>query len=520
MKPETTTPVHHLRSKSMVDDDPFSSPTGLRLSSPHPPTDATIPDAEQDSPLAPLTTSQNGLDATIKSRQVRRGAAQDKNRRSRDSERPTSTSLKSATVIATSTALRKSKEVAEAPVHADREEGGDAMDESQTYDIERDLYDIAGTPMMDLSVRPPRRIAPTHRAFPSHARHGTLSSITADSQDRDHEHGRDRDGRKSSSSRYREREVHLEKDVRDDSEQHWGSGRLSGVSFGQPIAASSPPDTRRTGRGQGYDRLARTASNTTTSSLSSRTSLGSSVRATSPAMGIMARPSGLGFAPSEMDAYLGIQVACEKIAKTHGFQSDAVFRVYQEVKDLRKAEEIVVGMKHAAEKDAIERIMKVREKSERRRTSERVGEGSSHRDRDGDPSRTSRRSYDIREQEEEGDDDDDQEISQGIIYEEEGEDPDGQLRIEHLSHRNKRSSAPSTSAARHRGGYDRHRMPTAAVRKVREREDSVEYHPPTPTRASLWERLSKSGRHPETALLGESLRASLSMPRYETVDHE
>jgi len=31
------------------------------------------------------------------------------------------------------------------------------------------------------------------------------------------------------------------------------------------------------------------------------------------------------------------------------------------VKDLRKVEEIVIGMKRAAEKDAIERIMKVRE---------------------------------------------------------------------------------------------------------------------------------------------------------------
>ena len=388
------------------------------------------------------------------------------------------------------------------------------VDESQTYDIEGNLQDVSGTPMMDLSFRPPKRIPPTHRA--SYARH-ERSSVT-DSRDYDYDREREWNGvvRKPSSSRFRQRED--ERDERDDREQRRASRRLSGISFGSPIAASSPQNARRTGRGQSHDRdkLDRTTSST---SFSSRPSFGASTSTAPPAVGIMAGPLGLGFTPSEMDAYLGIQVACEKIARTHGFQSDAVFRVYQEVKDLRKAEEIVVGMKHAAEKDAIERIMKVREKSERRRTSERVGEGSSHRDRDGDPSRTSRRSYDIREQEEEGGDDD-QEISQGIIYEEEGEDPDGQLRIEHLSHRSKRSSAPSTSAARHRGGYDRHRMPTAAVRKVREREDSVEYHPPTPTRASLWERLSKSGRHPETALLGESLRASLSMPRYETVDHE
>jgi hypothetical protein len=53
--------------------------------------------------------------------------------------------------------------VVESPVHTDREEDGDVVDESQTYDIEPDLYDVTGTPMMDLSVRPPRRIPPTYR---------------------------------------------------------------------------------------------------------------------------------------------------------------------------------------------------------------------------------------------------------------------------------------------------------------------------------------------------------------------
>ena len=501
----------------MVDDDPFSSPAGLRLSSPHPPTDATIPDIEQDSPLAPLTTSQNGLNATIKSRQVRRDAVQGMNRRSHDSERPTLISPRSTTAAAASAALRNGKKVVEASAHTENEEEGDAMDESQTYDIERDIYDTAGTPMMDLSVRPPRRIPPTYRTSSSHTRHRTSSSMTANSQDRDHERERDRDGRKP-LSHYREREVYIERGVRDDREQSRDSGRLPGVSFGSPIVASSPPNARRNGHGQSHDRLARSASNTATSSSSSRTSLGSSIPTISPAVGIMAGPLGLGFAPSEMDAYLGIQVACEKIAKTHGFQSDAVFRVYQEVKDLRKAEEIVIGMKRAAEKDAIERIMRAREKSERRRVSERSGESSSYRDRDGGQSR---RSYDVREQEEE---EDDQETDRRTIYEEEGN-PDSPLRIEHLSRHNKRSSASSTSALRYRGGYDRHRVSTATVKtreqdRVREREDSVEYHPPTPTRANLWERLSKSGRHPETALLGESLRASLSAPRYEPVDQE
>ena len=383
------------------------------------------------------------------------------------------------------------------------------MGESQTYDIERDLYDITGTPMMDLSVRPPRRVPPTYKASSSHTHHRTSSPTTTNPQDRGHERERDRDGRKSSSSRYRKREGHLERDVPDDREHLRDSRRLPETSFGSPIAASSPPNPRRSGGDQGFDR---STSITAASSFSSRTSFGSTTSTTSPAVGIMAGPLGLGFTPSEMDAYLGIQVACEKIAKTHGFQSDAVFRVYQEVKDLRKAEEIVMGMKRAAEKDAIERIMKVREKSERR-ASERLGGSSSHRGVN--ESRVSRRDYEVREQEEDGD-----ETDRGTINEEQEDDPEGSLRIEHLSHHNKR---PSTSSAfRYRGGYDRPRTSTTTTRRrergqVREGEDSTEYHPPTPTRANLWERLSKSGRHPGTALLGESLRASLSVPRY---DHE
>jgi hypothetical protein len=284
------------------------------------------------------------------------------------------------------------------------------------------------------------------------------------------------------------------------------------VSFGSPIAVSSP-NARRNGRGQSYDRTTSNTTTTTTTSFSSST--------LPPAAGIMAGPLGLGFTPSEMDAYLGVQAACEKIAKTYGFQSDAVFRVYQEVKDLRKAEEIVIGMKRAAEKDAIERILKVREKGEKR-VSERSGESSSYWDKDRGQNRTSRRSRDVRDEEGE---DDDQDTDHETIYEEEEDDRDSPLRVEHLSHRNKRSSAPSTSALRHRGGYDRPRISTTVTKtrerdQVRDREGSMEYHPPTPTRANLWERLSKSGRHPDTAHLGESLRASLSMPRYDAVDHE
>ena len=268
----------------MVNDDPFSSPTGLQLSSPRPPTDATIPDAEQDSPLAPLTTSQNGLNATIKSRQVRREAMQDRNRRAHAPERAaSSTSLRSTTVAATNATLRKGRGVVKAPVQADMEEDVDARDESQTYDIEHDLYDTTGTPMMDLSVRPPRRIPPTYRASSSHARHKTSSSTTANSQDRDHGRERDRDGHKSSSSQYREREVYIDPDVRGDREQPRDSGRLPGVSFGLPIAASPPPNARRNGPGQSYDRSARSNSNTTSSTFS-RTSV-------SPTVGIMATSS-------------------------------------------------------------------------------------------------------------------------------------------------------------------------------------------------------------------------------------
>jgi len=479
-----------------------------------------MPDAEQDSPLAPVTTSQNGLNAITKPKQVRRETVQDRSRRAHDLERPNSpTSLRPTTAAAAGATLRKGKGVVESPAITDREGDEGAMAESQTYDIESDLFDVTGTPMMDLSVRPPRRIPPTYRTS-SHTRHSTSSSTATIPRDRGHERVRDRDGRKS-SSRPREREVHLEREVQDDREERRDSRRLSGVSFSSPIATSSPPNARRNGRGQNYDRQDRSAANTTASSFPSRTSFGSSTSTVSPAVGIVTGSLGLGFAPSELDAYLGIQVACEKIAKTHGFQSDAVFRVYQEVKDLRKAEEIVIGMKRAAEKDAIERILKVREKNERRRTGGGSGESSSYWDRDGNQSRTSRRTYDARDDEE---DDDDQEMDNRAIYEGEEDDPENPPRVERPSHHNKRSSTSSTSALRH-GGHDRPGTSTATTRtrqrdRVREREGSVEYYPPTPTRANLWERLSKSGRHPETALLGESLRASLSMPRHEIVDPE
>lgn len=465
-----------------------------------------MPDAEQESPLAPRTTSQSGLDATIKSRQVRREAAQDRNRRVHGSERPDSSIPLGPTAAAvTSNIPRKHNGAMEAPVQADGEEDADAMDESQTFDIDGDLYDVTGTPMMDLSFRPPRRIAPTYRAS-SHT-HQRTSSLTAHSRDHDHERERDKDARKSSL--YGERRA--ERDTQDEREQRRDSRRLSGTTFGSPLAASSP---RRSARGKSYDRQENT-------SFSSRTSVGSPTSTMAPAMGIMAGPLSLGFTPSEMDAYLGIQIACEKIAKTHGFQSDAVLRVYQEVKDLRKAEEIVIGMKRAAEKDAIERIMKVRERADRKKVNERSGEGSSHWDRDGSQSWVSRQNYDMGDEDEE----DDPETDRSIIYEEEEEDAGSATRVEHPSHRSKRQSTSSTSALRQRGGYDLPRISTTTARtrerdQVRNREGSTEYHPPTPTRANLWERLSKSGKHPEAALLGESLRASLSMPRYETADPE
>ena len=439
---------------------------------------------------------------------------QHKNRRVHDPEQSNpSRSLGSTTAAATSSTLRKSKVVVESSVQADMEED---VDESQTYDIERDLYDVTSTPMMDLSFRPPRRIPPTYRGH-SHTHHRT-SSFTANSRDHEHERELEADGHKS--LRYRSPEA--EKDVQDDRDRRRDSRRLSGVSFGSPIAASSPPNARRNGHGQSRDRQDK---NTTNTSFSSRTSVGSSVSTTSPAIGIMAGPLSLGFAPSEMDMYLGIRIACEKIAKSHGFQSDAVLRVYQEVKDLRKTEEIVIGMKRAAEKDAIERIMKAREKTERRRTSGRFGEGSSYWDRDGGQTRTSRRSYDLRDEDEE-EDDGEGATDRSIIYEEDEDDPDSPMKVEHLSHRGKRSSTSSTSALRQGGKYPQpSRASTITTRRrerdqVRNRESSTEYHPPTPTRANLWERLSRPGKHPEAALLGESLRASLPMPRYEAVDRE
>jgi hypothetical protein len=138
------------------------------------------------------------------------------------------------------------------------------MDESQAYDIEHDLYDTAGTPMMDLSVRPPRRTPATYRASSSHTRHRASSSMTTDSRDRGHERERNRDGR-SSESRYREREVHIKRDVQDDRKERRDSRRLPGVSSGSPIAASSPPNARRNGRAKSYYRLDRSTSNTTVS---------------------------------------------------------------------------------------------------------------------------------------------------------------------------------------------------------------------------------------------------------------
>ena len=45
-------------------------------------------------------------------------------------------------------------------VQAGEEEYVDDVDEFQTYDIEGNLLDVSGTPMMDLSVRPPKRVPP------------------------------------------------------------------------------------------------------------------------------------------------------------------------------------------------------------------------------------------------------------------------------------------------------------------------------------------------------------------------
>ena len=96
------------------------------------------------------------------------------------------------------------------------------------------------------------------------------------------------------------------------------------MSFGSPIATSSPQNACQNGHGESYNR----STSNVTASFSSGTSFRDSSSTLSSAIGIMTGPLDLGFMLSKMDAYLGIQIACEKITKTYGFQSDAVFRVY------------------------------------------------------------------------------------------------------------------------------------------------------------------------------------------------
>ena len=82
------------------------------------------------------------------------GVVQDRNRRRHDLEHPSSSrSLRRTTAgIVSNTSLGKSEETVGASVQTGEEEYVIAMDESQTQDIESDLQDISGTPMMDLSV--------------------------------------------------------------------------------------------------------------------------------------------------------------------------------------------------------------------------------------------------------------------------------------------------------------------------------------------------------------------------------
>ena len=54
--------------------------------------------------------------------------------------------------------LKKRKAMVEKYIQTGEEEYMDDVDKSQTYDTESNLLGVSGLPMMDLSVRSPRRI--------------------------------------------------------------------------------------------------------------------------------------------------------------------------------------------------------------------------------------------------------------------------------------------------------------------------------------------------------------------------
>ena len=291
----------------------------------------------------------------------------DRNRRSHNPEEPrTSTLTRPTDAPAVSASVRRGKGAVEASVRTGIEDDLDVMDGARTDEMQDKLCDVSGAP---------RTMRPPHQRF--HRRNG-----------------------RTFSSHYREH------DTEDDHEQQPDFNFFSGVSFGSPIGTSSSQNVRRTGHAQhNYNPFY------------SGTNLATTTSTTSPHKEIMAGP--VGFTPSEMDAYLGIQVACELIATTHGFQGYTVFKIYREVNDLLEAEEIVIGMKRAAEKDARERITKVREKAERIKTS-RMFDGSSSCGWGGGQRWKSRRSYDARDEE---NDLEERDPKSNTIYEEEEDDP-------------------------------------------------------------------------------------------------
>ena len=115
---------------------------------------------------------------------------QDRNRRPHDLEHP----ISSRSLGHTTTAIVSNTSVGEGWKHLFRpvrKEYVVGMDEFQTYDIESDLQDISGTPMMDLSVRPPKRIPPHLSSIFSHRE---ISSSTTDSRDHNRESERKQNG--------------------------------------------------------------------------------------------------------------------------------------------------------------------------------------------------------------------------------------------------------------------------------------------------------------------------------------
>ena len=119
------------------------------------------------------TLALNKVDVIIRLRRARREVMLYRNRRPHDLEHPISSRPLGhpTTGIVSNTSLKKCEETVGASVQTGEEECMVGVDEPQTYDISSDLQDISGTPMMDPSVRPPKRIPPTCRVSSHTTKH-------------------------------------------------------------------------------------------------------------------------------------------------------------------------------------------------------------------------------------------------------------------------------------------------------------------------------------------------------------